>query len=100
MSQPDENKINIKAVVDRLIGDVEAWGESHHDKESNENLGVLGDLYWHIQSTLCRCARLTSRYEGSMNACGKIAIDYLKMDLEYVRETIEECEKQDAYKRG
>jgi hypothetical protein len=98
MKENEKNEINIEAVIDRLVGDVEAWGESHHDSQSNENLKTLGELYLHIQSTICKLAGMTSRYEGSMNECGKIALDYLKVDLGYVNDTIKDAEENDFYK--
>lgn len=100
MNDREKNEINIEAVIDRLVGDVEAWGETHHDTQSNENLKTLGELYLHIQNTICKLAGMTSRYEGSMNECGKIALDYLKTDLEYVKETIAESEANDYYKKA
>ena len=67
----------IRKVVDRLVGEVEATGESREDRERLDNLQKLIDLTDNCLDKIARASFSSTRQEDSMNRIGRYALRYL-----------------------
>lgn len=65
-------------VVDNLVGEVEAVGETWEDKRRLENLKKMIDLSDHLLRQIYEASLTRNRVEASMKKIGETAYDYLQ----------------------
>ena len=70
-------------VVDRLVGDVEATGESHTDRQRLENLRKLIDLTDSCLDKIAIASLSSNKSEESMRKIGRHALRYLADSAEW-----------------
>lgn len=80
-----EDKINVYEVVKKLVGPIEAYGDSNIDRDRLENLEVLGELTYRLVTDLYNASLSKDRYESSM--IGKKAQYCLDCISDYCVET-------------
>jgi len=76
--------MEIKEIVDKLVGSITPAGESHKDRERFENLKVMCNLVEQLVSDINFVARDKDRYESSIKGMGVYAqkfLDNLKEEL-------------------
>ena len=72
-------------VVEKLVGDIHAYGECYHDEMAYENLGVLGEVVDSLTYSIIEELDEIKRFEGSREANGEQA----KSILESLKESID-----------
>ena len=70
-------------LVDVLIGDVEAVGESREDENRLENLNALIELTDACLDKISYASRTSTRQEASMRRIGRMALKYLAESAEW-----------------
>lgn len=75
-------KEEIREVVDKLIGDVEAIGESRHDEKAYDNLEIMTYVCDALIDEIRRSSETKNNPQYSMKIVGDRAYSYLK-DLAY-----------------
>ena len=70
-------------LVDVLIGDVEAVGESREDEKRLKNLNALIDLTDACLDKISYAANASTRSEASMRKIGRKALQYLAESAEW-----------------
>ena len=70
-------------IVDKLVGEVEATGESHEDARRLENLKNLIDLTDSCLDKIHLASFSSTRYEASMRKIGRYALQYLADSAEW-----------------
>jgi hypothetical protein len=74
----DMQALNICEIVDKLIGDFSAHGESNHDTKSLKILeDEVKDLLFHLIDQLVNNAKLKDDHRGSMRDIGLQSNDIL-----------------------
>jgi hypothetical protein len=77
-------KLSILEIVEKLIGNTCAIGETHFDEKANENIEVLGQLVYDLVGKLIEIKEDNfDRYEHSRKVNGKKA--------NYILKNIKEC---------
>lgn len=72
------NSDTIIEVVEKLVGEVEAVGETWEDKRRLENLKKMIDLSDHLLRQIYEASLTRNRVEASMKKIGETAYDYLQ----------------------
>lgn len=72
-----ESEIIIE-IIDRLIGDYEPYGETNHDKKSNDNLITLCDVVEHYIDRIYLLRKNKNRVEYSIRASGLFAEEFFE----------------------
>lgn len=67
----------IAEVVFALVGDIEAHGETHIDKENRDNQKILTDVVDTLVWSLIQNTKYAKRHEYSMKVIGEDAIEFL-----------------------
>lgn len=80
-------------VLESLIGNIEAVGETNIDNKRFINLQVLEGIIYPVVSKIGRETSNVERWEGSMKQSGKYAISILKELKVYIDDTLEGYEK-------
>lgn len=70
--------MELEKIVMKLVGPVEAIGESNADRERLENLKTLTDLIDRLLSRVMVCTVTANRHEDSMMKIGMFAKNYLQ----------------------
>lgn len=77
------NKEEISKVMDILIGEVDAVGETYEDIKRLENLDALIFLTDRCLDKIAFAARTSTRTEASMRRIGREALKYLAESAEW-----------------
>lgn len=64
-------------VIDALVGDIEAYGETHIDTKNRENQKTLTDVIDTLMWMLIKNTHYAKRVEYSMKVIGEDAKDFL-----------------------
>ena len=72
------NSDTIIEVVDNLVGEVEAVGETWEDKRRLDNLKKMIDLSDHLLRQIYEASLTRNRVEATMKKIGETAYDYLQ----------------------
>ena len=75
-------------VIDKLVGNVEAVGETNTDGRHLNNLKVLENVLRHIIVTIGEETPNAKRYEWSMKESGEYAIAILRNTKAYIEDTL------------
>ena len=75
-------------VIDKLVGSVEAVGETNTDGRHLNNLKVLENVLRHIIVTIGEETPNAKRYEWSMKESGEYAIAILRNTKAYIEDTL------------
>ena len=75
MSKLEANQI--VEVVFALVGDIEAYGETHIDEKDRDNQKMLTDVVDTLIWSLIQNAKYAKRHEYSMKIIGEDARDFL-----------------------
>lgn len=76
-------------VIDNLVGNVEAVGETNTDGRHLNNLKVLEDVLHHVIETIGEETLNAKRYEWSMKESGEYAATILREIKTYIDDTLE-----------
>lgn len=79
-------------VVEKLIGDVEAWGETNHDNKAYENLKVMIDVCQALFDDIYNASKTKDYPQYSMKQIGCCAYDFIEDLAEQCKEIIGEQE--------
>ena len=79
-----EDKINVYEIVKKLVGPIEACGDSNIDRDRQENLDAMGNLVMRLIDDICEVSTSRSRKESSMRKIGINARVYLDMISECI----------------
>lgn len=82
----------IREVVDKLIGDVEAIGETRHDEKAYDNLAIMTYVCDALIDEIRSSSQTKDRVEYSMNRVGDRAYSYLKDLADWLDEILGEKE--------
>ena len=77
-------------VIDKLVGSVEAVGETNTDGRHLNNLKVLENVLRHIIVTIGEETPNAKRYKWSMKESGEYAMAILRETKEYIDVMLEE----------
>lgn len=77
-------------VVEKLIGDVEAVGETNHDEDAFINLGLMKGVCDALLTDIYESSK--NRHEYSMEMVGKSAYMYLKDLRDWLDDILGETE--------
>lgn len=79
-------------VLDKLIGNISAVGETQRDDNNFVNLKVMDKVLYHVIEQLCKETSNATRYEYSVKRSGKCAISILEETREWINDTLEDIE--------
>lgn len=85
-------KEEIREVVDKLIGDVEAIGESRHDEKAYDNLVTMTYVCDALIDEIRRSSETKYNPQYSMKRVGEHAHSYLKDLADWLEEILGETE--------
>lgn len=71
------NTSQIVEVVQALVGETDATGESERDRQVRQNQKLLSDVVDTLLYILVRSTKYAERHEGSIKVIGNDAIEYL-----------------------
>lgn len=71
-------------ILERIIGPVEAVGESHTDRKIKDNLLMMIDIGDWCLYNIQQSSKTAGRPEASMNEIGSIALEAIKEWKEYL----------------
>ena len=79
-------------VIEKLIGDVEAVGETNHDEDAFINLGLMKGVCDALLIDIYKSSKTKNRHEYSMKKVGKSAYMYLKDLRDWLDDILGETE--------
>ena len=83
----------IIAVLDRMAGDIHAYGETHHDKQTYENLKAYGKVFGHMLQRIGEETGNCNSGMGSVQANGERALKILKNAYVEINDLLEDYDK-------
>lgn len=81
-------------VLDRMVGDIHAYGETYHDQQSYENLKAYEGVFNHILDKLCEESCLSDSYMGSVQENGRKALKILKNARDTINDYLVDYDKE------
>ena len=79
--------MEIKEIVEKLVGSITPAGESHLDTQRLENLKIMCSLIEDLVYEVNYVSRAKNRYESSMKVMGEYADKFLRGLLEEIKNT-------------
>jgi len=90
----NEKTFTLSDAVMKLIGNVNAYGDSGYDAEVMENLkDALPQVCEIVSRIFENMSRECDRYEWSMKEIGKIKLEWAKEIAEILADAISDCEE-------
>lgn len=90
------NTDNIIEVLERLVGDIHAYGETHHDNQAYENLKAYSEVFDHMLSKLCEESTNSDSYMGSVKANGERALKILINTRNEINDYLEDYDRENS----
>lgn len=85
---------NIVEVLDRLVGDIHAYGETYHDNDAYENLKAYGEIFNHMLSKLGEESCNSDSYMASVQANGEKALKILINTRNEINDYLEDYDRK------
>ena len=79
--------MDIKEIVQKLVGSITPAGESHLDTKRLKNLKIMCSLIEDLVYEVNYVSRAKNRYESSMKVMGEYADNFLRGLLEEIKNT-------------
>lgn len=79
-------------IIEKLIGDVEAVGETNHDEDAFINLGLMKGVCDALLTDIYESSKTKNRHEYSMEKVGRSAYMYLNDLRDWLDEIMGEKE--------
>lgn len=83
-------------VIDRIIGDYTAYGETNHDDWANINLQTLCDVVGYYVAEIYHISKNKKAVEYSIKESGEIASNFFEETIDYY----EDWEKENEHKES
>lgn len=83
---------NLTEIIEKLIGDVKAIGETYHDEDAFINLGLMKGVCDSLLIDIYESSKTKNRHEYSMEKVGRSAYKYLKDLRDWLDEILGETE--------
>lgn len=90
------NTDNIIEVLERLVGDIHAYSETHHDNQAYENLKAYSEVFDHMLSKLCEESTNSDSYMGSVKANGERALKILINTRNEINDYLEDYDRENS----
>lgn len=88
------NTKSIIEVLDRLVGDIHAYGETYHDNDAYENLKAYGEIFNHMLSKLGEESCNSDSYMASVQANGEKALKILINTRNEINDYLEDYDRE------
>ena len=93
-------QIDVKELVDLMLGDITWHGESNHDNKVVERLDDYEELLNHVLDNFFDLVRVRHQHQYSANECGNKAYEILKDINRQIEEYLHEYRDKNEYVEG
>lgn len=87
-TKSETKQINKLEIVNRLVGEISAVGDSSADSKRYENLKEFGTLTYEMVDKLCEETRNTNSSQSSVKRSGDYAVKQLKAIQERIEDAL------------
>jgi hypothetical protein len=87
-------EFTIIELIDKLLGNIEWYGETNHDSDVVRRLDDYEDMVFHIIYKLIDLIKVKHQYQASAKECGNKAYYTLKSIHDFISDYLEEFKEK------